>query len=156
MLKKFIFPLFLVLFFSSCGYTPIYLNSSETYFEISNFKIKGNSQVNSIVKNKLKKYLNNNHQKKYDVEILTNYKKVSVAKDATGNTTNFKLIIELNLNYMEIDAEQKNQIKNIFFSEELNIKRNENNYEQNNYEQIIIKNMTEILTEKIVLRLSRS
>ena len=156
MLKKFIFPLFLVLFFSSCGYTPIYLNSSETYFEISNFKIKGNSQVNSIVKNKLKKYLNNNHQKKYDVEILTNYKKVSVAKDATGNTTNFKLIIDLNLNYMEIDAEQKNQIKNIFFSEELNIKRNENNYEQNNYEQIIIKNMTEILTEKIILHLSRS
>ena len=156
MLKKFIFPFFLVLFFSSCGYTPIYLNSSETYFEISNFKIKGNSQVNSIVKNKLKKYLNNNHQKKYDVEILTNYKKVSVAKDATGNTTNFKLIIELNLSYMEIDAEQKNQIKNIFFSEELNIKRNENNYEQNNYEQIIIKNMTEILTEKIILHLSRS
>ena len=156
MLKKFIFPLFLVLFFSSCGYTPIYLNSSETYFEISNFKIKGNSQVNSIVKNKLKKYLNNNHQKKYDVEILTNYKKVSVAKDATGNTTNFKLIIDLNLNYMEIDAEQKNQIKNIFFSEELNIKRNENNYEQNNYEQIIIKKMTEILTEKIILHLSRS
>ena len=156
MLKKFIFPLFLVLFFSSCGYTPIYLNSSETYFEISSFKIKGNSQVNSIVKNKLKKYINNNHQKKYDVEILTNYKKVSVAKDATGNTTNFKLIIDLNLNYIEIDVEQKNQIKNIFFSEELNIKRNENNYEQNNYEQIIIKNMTEILTEKIILHLSRS
>ena len=156
MLKKFIFPFFLVLFFSSCGYTPIYLNSSETYFEISNFKIKGNSQVNSIVKNKLKKYLNNNHQKKYDVEILTNYKKVSVAKDATGNTTNFKLIIDLDLNYMEIDTAQKNQIKNIFFSEEINIKRNQNNYEQNNYEQIIIRNMTEILTEKIILHLSRS
>ena len=156
MLKKLIYPFFLVLFFSSCGYTPIYLNSSETDFEISNFKVSGNTEVNSIVKNKLKKYLNNNHQKKYDVEILTNYKKVSVAKDATGNTTNFKLIIELNLSYMEIDAEQKNQIKNIFFSEELNIKRNENNYEQNNYEQIIIRNMTEMLTEKIILHLSKS
>ena len=156
MLKKFIFAFFLIFFFSSCGYTPIYLNSSETNFEISNFKINGNNEINSIVKNKLKKYFNNNHKKKYNIEILTNYKKVSVAKDATGNTTNFKLIIDLDLNYMEIDTAQKNQIKNIFFSEELNIKRNQNNYEQNNYEQIIIKNMTEILTEKIILRLSRS
>ena len=156
MLKKFIFPFFLVLFFSSCGYTPIYLDSSEAYFEISSFKIKGNSQVNSIVKNKLKKYFNNNHQKKYEVEILTNYKKESVAKDATGNTTNFKMIIDLDFNYMEIDTAQKSQIKNILFSEELIIKRNQNNYEQNNYEKIIIKNMTEILTEKIITHLSRS
>tara|TARA_B100001057_G_scaffold31689_1_gene28809 strand:- start:1562 stop:2032 length:471 start_codon:yes stop_codon:yes gene_type:complete len=156
MLKKFIFPLFLIFFLSDCGYTPIYLNSSETNFEISKFKINGNNEVNSIVKNKLKKYLNNNHKKKYNIEILTSYKKMSVAKDATGNTTNLKLIIGLNLNYIKIDTKPKNQIKNIFFSEELNIKRNQNNYEQNNYEQIIFKNMTEILTEKIILHLSRS
>ena len=51
---------------------------------------------------------------------------------------------------------QKDKIKNILFSEELNIKRNQNNYEQNNYEQNMIKNMTEILAEKIILHLSRS
>ena len=56
---------------------------------------------------------------------------------------------------MEINTAQENEIKNIFFSEELNIKRNQNNYEQNNYEQIIIENMTEILTEKIITHLSR-
>ena len=155
MFKKFIFPFFLIFFFSSCGYTPIYFNSLETSFEILNFKISGNNEINRVVENKLKKYLNNNHKKKYDIEIITNYKKVSVAKDATGNTTNFKLIIDLDLNYMEINTAQENEIKNIFFSEELNIKRNQNNYEQNNYEQIIIENMTEILTEKIITHLSR-
>ena len=156
MLKKFIFTFFLIFFFSSCGYTPIYLNSSKINFEISNFRINGNNEINHIVQNKLNKYINNDHKKKYDVEILTNYEKVSVAKDATGNTTNFKLIIDLNLNYMEIDMPQKDKRKNILFSEELNIKRNQNNYEQNNYEQNMIKNMTEILTEKIILHLSRS
>ena len=66
------------------------------------------------------------------------------------------MIIDLDFNYMEIDTAQKSQIKNILFSEELIIKRNQNNYEQNNYEKIIIKNMTEILTEKIITNLSRS
>ena len=156
MLKRFIFPCLLIFFFSNCGYTPIYLNSSETNFEISNFRIKGNNEINLIVENKLNKYINNNHEKKYDLEILSNYEKISVAKDTTGNTTNFKLIVDLDLNYIEIDTAQNNELKNIFFSEELIIKRNQNNYEQNNYEQIIIKNMTEILTEKIILHLSRS
>ena len=156
MLKRFIFPCLLIFFFSNCGYTPIYLNSSETNFKISNFKVSGNNEVNSIVENKLNKYLNNTHEKKYDIEILTSYEKISVAKDATGNTTNFKLIISINLNYIKINEEQKNKMKNISCSEELIIKRDQNNYEQNNYEQIIIRNMTEMLAEKIILHLSRS
>ena len=156
MLKKFIYPLFLIFFLSSCGYTPIYLSSSESNFEISNFKIDGDNEINSIVKKKLNKYLNNDYKKKYDVKIFTNYEKVSVTKDVTGNTTNFKLIVNLNLNYVNINTKQKNQSRNIFFSEELIIEKNQNNYEQNNYERIVIKNLTEILTEKIILHLSRS
>ena len=156
MLKKFIYPLFLIFFLSSCGYTPIYLSSSESNFEISNFKIDGDNEINSIVKKKLNKYLNNDYKKKYDVKIFTNYEKVSVTKDVTGNTTNFKLIVNLNLNYVNINTKQKNQSRNIFFSEELIIEKNQNNYEQNNYERIVIKNLTEILAEKIILHLSRS
>lgn len=156
MLKKFIYPLFLIFFLSSCGYTPIYLSSSESNFEISNFKIDGDNEINSIVKKKLNKYLNNDYKKKYDVKIFTNYEKVSVTKDVTGNTTNFKLIVNLNLNYVNINTKQKNQSRNIFFSEELIMEKNQNNYEQNNYERIVIKNLTEILTEKIILHLSRS
>lgn len=156
MLKKLIFPFLFILLFSNCGYTPVYLNSSEADFKISNLKINGSNEVNSIVENKLKKYLTKNSKKKYDLEIFTNYKKISVAKDTTGNATNFKLIIDLNLNYTEINAEQKNKPENIFFSEEIIIKRNQNNYEQNTYERIVIKNMSEVLIEKIILYLSRS
>tara|TARA_B100001057_G_scaffold225140_1_gene225407 strand:+ start:1256 stop:1726 length:471 start_codon:yes stop_codon:yes gene_type:complete len=156
MLKKFILPLFIIFFSSNCGFTPVYLNMSGTNFEISNLELNGNNQVNRIVENKLRKYLNNNKKRKYNVEIVSNYKKVSVSKDSTGNTTNFKLIIDLNLNYTEFNSEKKIQSNNIFYSEQLIIKRNPNNYEQNSYEQILIKNMSELLIEKIILHLSRS
>ena len=156
MLKKLIFPLFFILFFSNCGYTPVYLNSSEADFKILSLKINGSNEVNSIVEDKLEKYLIKNSKKKYDLEIFTNYKKVSVAKDTTGNTTNFKLIVYLNLNYTETSVEKNYKPKNIFFSEEIIIKRNQNNYEQNTYERIVIKNMSEVLVEKIILYLSRN
>ena len=156
MLKKLIFPFLFILLFSNCGYTPIYLNSSEADFKISNLKITGSNEINNIVENKLKKYLTKNSKKKYDLEIFTNYKKISVAKDTTGNATNFKLIVDLNLNYTKINAEQINKPENIFFSEEIIIKRNQNNYDQNMYERIVIKNMSEVLIEKIILYLSRS
>ena len=156
MLKKFIFPFFFIFFIYSCGYTPIYLNNSEANFEITNFEINGNYEINSIVENRLKKYFNNNSNKKYNVEIQTSYQKVSVAKDSTGNTTNFKLIVNLYLNYTQIDTVEENQQKNVFFTEELIIKRNQNNYEQSNYEQIIIKDMTQMLIEKTILHLTKS
>ena len=156
MLKKFIFPFFFIFFIYSCGYSPIYLNTSEVNFEISNFEISGNYEINSIVENRLKKYFNNNSTKKYNVEIYTNYQKVSVAKDTTGNTTNFKIIVDLDLNYTQIETVKESEKRNIFFSEELIIKRNQNNYEQGNYEQIIIKDMTQMLTERLILHLTRS
>ena len=156
MLKKFFFSFVFIFFIHSCGYSPVYLDTSKVNFEISNFEINGNYEINSIVENRLKKYFNNNGNKKYNVEILTNYQKISVAKDTTGNTTNFKIIVDLDLNYTQIDTVKGDEQKNIFFSEELIIKRNQNNYEQSNYEQIILKDMTQMLTEKIILHLARS
>ena len=104
----------------------------------------------------LKSYFNNGSSKTYNIKINTSYKKVSAAKDATGNTTDFKLTTNLNLNYEIIDSKEIKQNKSISFSESFIIKRNQNNYEQNNYERIVIKNLTEILAEKIILHLSRS
>ena len=46
--------------------------------------------------------------------------------------------------------------KTVSFSENITIKKNENNYEQSNYEKILIKNMSELLFKKLVFYLSRS
>ena len=48
------------------------------------------------------------------------------------------------------------QEKKISFSESLIIKKNQNNFEQNDYETIVIKDMSELLNNKVILYLGRS
>ena len=156
MIKKILILIFIFVNATSCGYAPIYSDKNVTNFEITNFKIEGNSIVNNIINNKLQKYFNNNSEKKYIVIIKTKYEKASAAKDATGKTTDFKFTVNLNLNYIKTELGNNQQEKIITFSESQIIKRDQNNYEQGNYESILIKNMSELLINKVILQLARS
>ena len=156
MFKKFIILVSIIFSLNSCGYTPIYLNKQDANFNIVNFELEGDNEINNIISNKLKKYFGNNNDKKFKLKVLTNYEKISVAKDTTGKTTNFELIVNLNLFYSRIDLADNEKEKMVKLSENIIIKRDQNNYEQNNYERIIVKNMSELLVEKIVLHLSGS
>ena len=155
MIKKFLFFIFINFNLSSCGYSPIYSKKNNTDFEIINFKIEGNNQINNIAKNKLQKYFNNDSKKKYRVFIKTNYKKNSAAIDLTGNTTNFNLTISLSLNYIKMSLEDNSLEKTVSFSKNQMIKKDPNNYEQSNYEKILIENMSQLLIDKVILHLSR-
>ena len=125
-------------------------------FEITSFKIEGDTEVNNIVQNKLGKYLDNNSEKKYIISIRTDYQKEAATKDATGKATNFKLIVNLTLNYTTSELENNRVERVINFSESQIIKRDQNNYEQTNYENILIRNMSELLINRVILQLARS
>ena len=155
MIKKVLFFILITFSLSSCGYSPIYSIKNNTDFEIINFEIKGNNQINNIAKTRLQKYFNNDSEKKYKVFIKTNYKRISAAKDLTGNTTNINLTISLNLNYVKMSLEDNSLEKTVLFSKNQIIKKNQNNYEQSNYEKILIENMSQLLIDKVILYLSR-
>ena len=155
MIKKVLFFILITFSLSNCGYSPIYSEKNNTDFEIVSFKIEGNNQINNIAKNRLQKYFNNDSEKKYKIFIKTNYEKISAAKDLTGNTTNINLKISLSLNYIKMNLEDNSLEKTVLFSKNQIIKRNENNYEQNNYEKILIENMSQLLIDKVILYLSR-
>ena len=155
MIKKVLFFILITFSLSSCGYSPIYSEKNNTDFEIVNFKIEGNNQINNIAKNRLQKYFNNDSEKKYKIFIKTNYEKISAAKDLTGDTTNINLKISLSLNYIKMNLEDNSLEKTVLFSKNQIIKRNQNNYEQNNYEKILIENMSQLLIDKVILHLSR-
>ena len=54
MIKKILILIFICLSAKSCGYAPIYSDKNTTDFEITKFKIEGNSTVNNIIENKEK------------------------------------------------------------------------------------------------------
>ena len=155
MIKKFLILIVTTLSLTSCGYGPIYSDKNTMDFEITSFKIEGDTEVNSIVQNKLGKYLDNNSEKKYIISIRTDYQKEVATKDATGKATNFKLIVNLTLNYTTSELKNNRVERVINFSESQMIKRDQNNYEQTNYENILIRNMSELLINRVILQLAR-
>ena len=155
MIKKFLILIVTTLSLTSCGYGPIYSDKNTMDFEITSFKIEGNTEVNNIVQNKLGKYLDNNSEKKYIISIRTDYQKEVATKDATGKATNFKLIVNLTLNYTTSELENNRVERVINFSESQMIKRDQNNYDQTNYENILIRNMSELLINRVILQLAR-
>ena len=151
MIKKFILLIILFVSFSSCGYSPVHVQNTDLNFNIKNYKLIGNKEINNHLENKIKKYLNVKNDKSFSLEINTNFKKLSAARDATGKTTNLKLICELNLKIIEENLE-----KNIFFSETMTVKKIDSNYDQSDYEKNSIKNMSELLFNRLVFYLSTS
>ena len=155
MIKKFLILIVTTLSLTSCGYGPIYSDKNTMDFEITSFKIEGDTEVNNIVQNKLGKYLDNNSEKKYIISIRTDYQKEVATKNATGKATNFKLIVNLTLNYTTSELENNRVERVINFSESQMIKRDQNNYDQTNYENILIRNMSELLINRVILQLAR-
>ena len=155
MLKK-IFLIFITLGLTSCGYTPMLSKNTNLDFRIISYELNGDSEINKLIDNKLKKYLKTNSNKKYKIKIDTDYSKITAVRDATGKIANLKLITNLDLFYILDNSKQKEQYEKISFSESVTIVKNDNNYEQDKYEKIVVENMSELLFNKLVLFLSRN
>ena len=155
MLKKFVLFIFIFLVLNGCGYSPMHSNMNTNNFKIIAFEIEGDGQINNIIEKKIEKYLNNDAKNKYKLKVKTNLNKSSVAKDSTGKTTHIKFVGTVDLTF-GLEVQDDKEFKKISFNESLTIKKNENNYEQRNYENIIIKNLTDLLFDKLIFYLSKN
>jgi len=154
MIKK-IFLLILIVFgVTNCGYTPMFSQNNKFDFIIVNLELVGNRTINNFFEKKLKQYSNNSSDKKYKILIYSDYEKINVAKDSTGNVTDLKLISTIDVTY-SLEQESKNEEKKISFSESITIKKNDNTFEQNNYERSILNNLSQQLLNKLVFYLSK-
>ena len=156
MFRKLTVLILIIFGLTNCGYSPIYSSNNNANFEIYDLELQGDEEINNIIRGKLDKYLKNNNQKKYIIKIRTEHEKISATKDRTGSTTHFKLIVRLELNYERVNSEIEEKMKKLFFTESLIIKKNQDNFEQSDYEKITIENISELLINKVILYLARS
>ena len=154
MIKKKILLILIVFGLSSCGYTPMLSQNNNFNFNIENLELLGDKTINNILEKKIKQYSNNSSNKKYKISINSNYQKNTVAKDSTGNATDLKLIASIDVAYNLYD-EAENQAGKISFLESIIIKKNDNTFEQNNYERSVLNNLSQLLLNKLIFYLSK-
>ena len=151
MLKK-KFLLILFLFLSSCGYEAIHSkkNSINYDFFIEELTFVGNRNINLKIKEKINNYTLNEKDKKFTLIINSSQKKIILAKDISGNPTNFKSTIIINVKVL-----MKNNFKNnLQIIENFNYNNISNKFELKRYEREIRNNLSETATDKLIFKLS--
>ena len=144
-MKK-LFTLILLTLIYGCGYTSIYKELKKDLY-INILSMKGDFEINNYIKNDLKISSDKSSSNLYDIIIETDYNKIVLAKDATGNATDYNIEMSTKI----IVASKSN--KSLVYEENFKIKKNDDNFEQSNYERDIKRNFSQIVQEKLILDL---
>ena len=151
MLKK-TFTLILLLLLTSCGYETIHSkkNSANYDFSISELTFIGERSINLKIKEKLNNYVLNKKDKNFILKISSSTEKVVIAKDASGDPTNFQSTIIVN-----VEVLMRDNFKNNFrFIENFKYANTKNKLDLKKYENDIKNNLAETITYKLVYKLS--
>ena len=151
-MEKKIFTFILLIFLSSCGYEAIYsVKNIKNYdFSISKLSFIGDRETNLKIKQKLNNYTQEIKDINFALKITSTSEKIILAKDDAGDSTNFKIKTIVN-----IDVFNKEKLKsNFIITESFNYDNNSNKFELKNYEKEIKRNLADIVTEKLILKLA--
>tara|TARA_Y100000741_G_scaffold117767_1_gene88387 strand:+ start:189 stop:647 length:459 start_codon:yes stop_codon:yes gene_type:complete len=149
-MKKIIFINFFILliFITSCGYTPIFSNKNIN-FTIADIELTGNNKLNKILNNKLNIYKNLNSEKKYYLKINTDVNKKISSKDSKGNAKTFEITISTNTSIQD----EKGNIKEKLFIKSVNYKNNNNKFDLKKYENRTSEALVNKISEEIIIYL---
>ena len=139
--------LFFLLLLSNCAYEPILSNKNHD-FSIVVEKIDGDKKINSMIINNF--YNLKGKEKKYNLNLSSTKIKNVISKDSKGDPAIFELII--NVNY-KVKKNEETLLVN-----EINLKDIYNNvsdkFELENYEKNIINNLSQNISDKIIISIS--
>ena len=143
-MKK-IFLLISIIFIYSCGYSPLYL-AGKSDLLLNLIEIEGDFELNTYIKNDFKIASDVNSPNVFDINAVTKIDKIILTKDATGDATDYRL--DFSVKFIIVSEN-----KEVSYNESFKIKKNDQKFEQSNYEREIKKNFSEIVKDKLVLYL---
>ena len=146
MFKK-TFCIFLI-FLSSCGYNAIHTNKGVKNINIDVIKTTGNIDINNIFIRNLDRYKNLNAEKNYKIEIITNYNKKTLTKNIAGNTTDYRL--NLNVIFKILTKDSSNQIN---LTKRFDMKKENTTFQEEQYENILIDDMVKLIIQELLIQL---
>ena len=148
MFAKNIFIIFVFLFFSNCGFEPIYsVNNERLNIEIKSYE--GDNITNLKILSKLRTHKNNN-SKLFIIKFITDYEKKDLTKDTSGKVQNYQLNFSTKFIVVSDGKERE-----FIFNEKFIMKNFEDDFEGRNYENDIKENIANLIYQKLMIQLAR-
>lgn len=145
MLKKILIIVIFSISLQGCGFSPIYKDFSNQNLNIKILELSGDRETFNLIQTKLKKFSVNSDSEVFKIRVNTKYTKETIAKDSSGQTTDYrsKIVSNFQINY-------KDKNKNILLSESFDFKKINDQFEELEYEKTIKNNMTDIIVQKLI------
>lgn len=150
MKKKVCIFLIYLFFLNQCGYTPLYNKIENLDFSLKIIEETGDREINKAIISNLKRLEKRDYKINYNVKLETKSTKKILSKNKTGAISKIKLISEIIFYVTKDDFS-----KTYFFTEEINIERNNDKIDEREYEINVKKNMGNSSSDKLVLELMR-
>ena len=150
--KKIIALLALFLFFSSCGYTPIF-SKKDVNFSIEKIEFLGNKDVKENINQALSSYKNKPGKTKQISLVITNSKNITIAsKNSKGEAQTNKISVDVNAKIIlaENNIIEKNFSKSSIYDV---IDRKS---EQKLIENKLIENLSGEIAQQIILEILKN
>ena len=144
--KKIIALLALFLFFSSCGYTPIF-SKKDVNFGIEKIEFSGNKDVKENINQALSSYKNKPGKTKKISLVITNSRKITIAsKNSKGEAQTNKISVDVNVKIILVENNfiEKNFYKSSIYDV---IDRKS---EQKLIENKLIENLSDEIAQQII------
>ena len=146
MIKKYIVLMSLIFFLTNCGFSPIYVNNTNTNFSIENVNYQGDRELNNFLKINLNQYKNENSDRKILIEATSEYQRITLTKNAASEVTNYKLIAKVIFLI-------KSTNKKINITEEKIISSMDDKFEEARKERAIKQNFARSISNKLISEL---
>ena len=151
-MKNKILSFLIFLFLSSCGYEAVYSlkNKMKYDFSISELNFIGDRDTNLKIKTELNNYTLSKKDKNFILNISSTTEKIILAKDNSGDPTNFKIETSV-----DVSIFSNNILKGSFiFLETFNYANSSNKLELKVYEKEIKNSLAKTIAQKLIFKLS--
>ena len=152
MIKKlFLFSSFL--FLINCGYEPLFVNKKTPQIQIGEINVVGDEKINRKILSLIGVKETKDTANDYLLLINSKKKKEIVAKNSAGNSTSFKISIDINISIID-SINNKKVLKSKKFNSSFTYNNTNDKFQLSQDEKNILNNLIESTSEKIVIYLN--
>ena len=144
MIKKFTIVIALIIL-TGCGFTPMHSKKNSNNFSFEQINFSGERELNNFLRIGLTRYKSSS-DKKFFIDVESEFSKIILTKDKTGKATNYELIANVTF--------KLKSNKKIEFAERKIIKNLNDNFEQTKQERSVKQIFATSMINKLINQLS--